>query len=278
MFKYILILLSNTLLFVSASGQTIIKGNFQSFPSTDYRIVFNQTGKNDFQGEILATGKTNANGELSASFQLNAEQPILLFISNQFLRLWAIPDATLIIEETHKKEFLFSGPTAKQNNFLYQSGIMRSMGVSPTVTADSFAPLKQLEHLDNIEQKRWELYKTSFGKNEASKAFSDYCKGEISHFSNFNKNQYILQNIFGQRKIKQEDIPSGYYDFWNKFELLDDNCLSDFYRNAIVDYIGYTATKRLHLFNDYSDREKYSKTEFEILDSLLADSPLTKRK
>lgn len=278
MSRFILFFLTSTLLFIDAFGQTVIKGNLKSFPSSEFRIVFNQSALNDFQGEILGVGKTSVNGEFSSSFQLGSEQPIILFISNQFLRLWAIPNTSLAIEETNKNEFLFSGQAAKQNDFLFRSGIMRPMGVSPTVTADNFAPLKQLEHLDNIEQKRWDLYKSSFGANEISKTFSSYCKGEITHFSNFYKNQYILQNIFGQRKIKQEDIPSHYYDFWNKFELLDDNCSSDFYRNSVVDYIGYTATKRLNLFNDYPDREKYSATEFKIIDSLLVNRPFTKER
>jgi thiol-disulfide isomerase/thioredoxin len=277
MSKFILFFLTGTLLFINAFGQTIIKGSFKSLPSTEFRIVFNQSALNEYQGETLAKGKTNASGELSSSFQLNHEQPIILFISNQFLRLWAIPNTTLTIEET-KNEFLFSGQAAKQNNFLFKSGIMIPMRVSPTVTTDNFAPQKQIAHLDSLERKRWALYKESFDAKEISKKFSSYCKGEITHYSNFNKNQYILQNIFGQRKIKQEEIPSDYYDFWNKFELLSDSCLSDSYRNSLVDYIGYSATKRLNLFNDYPDREKYSQTEFEMIDSLLADRPFTKER
>ncbi|RYU94460.1 TlpA family protein disulfide reductase [Emticicia agri] len=265
-------------MFINASGQTIIKGSFKSWPSTDFRIVFNQSSLNDFQGEILGTGKTDVSGDFSSSFQLDTEQPVILFISNQFLRLWVIPNTTLKIEETNRNEFLFSGQAAKQNNFLFQAGMMTPRAVSPTVTVDKFAPLQQIAHLDSIEQKRWDLYKISFNANQISKMFSSYCKGEITHFSNFNKNQYILQNIFGQRKIKKEEIPSDYYDFWNKFELLDDNCLSDFYRNSLVDYIGYTATKRLNLFNDYPDREKYSRTEYEIIDSLLINHPSTKER
>ncbi|RYU91761.1 TlpA family protein disulfide reductase [Emticicia agri] len=278
MFKSILILLTNVLLLTNASGQTIIKGSFQSFPSTEFRIVYNQSALNDFQGEVLDKGQTNANGEFSTSFYLNSEQPVLLFISNQFLRLWAIPNTTLTVDETNKNKFYFSGQAAKQNNFLYQSGIMRPMGVAPMITSDSFAPLQQIAHLDSIEQRRWDLYKKSFAVNEVSNIFASYCKGEITHFSHFNKNQYILQNIYGQKRIRQEDIPSAYYHFWSKFELLNDSCLSDSYRNSVVDFIGYQATKRLHLFSDYPDREKYSETEFKIIDSLLADHPLTKER
>ncbi|HEY1056740.1 MAG TPA: TlpA disulfide reductase family protein, partial [Emticicia sp.] len=278
MSKFILLILVNILIFGNASGQTIIKGNFRSFPSADFRIVFNQSALNDFQGEVLHKGKTNESGGFSCGFQLDSEQPILLFISNQFLRLWAIPNTSLTIEEIKQNEYVFSGQAAKQNSFLFQSGIMRPMSVSSTVNSDSFAPLKQLEHLDNIEQKRWDLYKKSFGADEISKAFSSYCKGEIMHYSNFNKNQYILQSIFGQRKIKKEDVPSDYYDFWNRFELLDDHCLSDFYRNSLVDYIGYTAAKRLNIFSDYGNREAYSRTEFKVIDSVLAERPLTRER
>ena len=276
--KFILLFFTSILLFANAFGQTIIKGNFKSLPSTEFRIIFNQSALNEFQGEIFGIGKTNASGGFSSSFQLTSEQSIILFISNQFLRLWAIPNTTLTIEETDNNEFLFSGQAAKQNSFLYHSGIMTPMAVSPTITTNNFEPQKQIEYLDSIEQKRWALYKNSLDSTEISKIFSSYCKGEITHFSNLNKNQYAVQNIFGQRKIRQEDIPSNYYDFWNKFKLLDDSCLSDSYRNSLVDYVGYTATKRLNLFNDYPDKEKYNQTEFKILDSLLADHPLTKER
>lgn len=278
MSKFTLFFLTATLVFVDCLGQTIIKGKLESLPSADFRIVFNQSSLNDFKGEVLATGKTNANGEFSSSFQLKSEQAIVIFIANQYFRLWAVPNTALAIEETGKKEFRFSGQAAQQNNFLFQAGMMTPGAVSPTITANNFAPLRQLAHLDSIEQKRWTFYKSSFQTNEISKSFSDYCKGEITHFSNFNKNQYILQNIFGPRKIKQEEIPANYYDFWNKLELLNDSCLSDYYRNSLVDYIGYIAAKRLNIFNDYGDREKYSKAEHEIIDSLLAHLPLTRER
>jgi thiol-disulfide isomerase/thioredoxin len=276
--KFLLFFFTSTLLLVNIFGQTIIKGNFKLLPSTEFRIVFNQSAVNEFQGEILGEGKTDAGGVFSSSFQLTSEQPVLLFISNQFLRLWAIPNTTLTIEGTNNNEFIFSGQAARQNNFLYHSGMMTPMAVSPTVTTDNFEPLKQIKYLDSIEQKRWALYKNSFDSNEISKTFSSYCEAEIIHFSNLNKNQYAVQNIFGQRKIKQEDIPSDYYNFWNRFELLNDSCLSDSYRNSLVDYIGYTATKRFNIFNDYPDREKYNQAEFKILDSLLADHPFTRER
>jgi thiol-disulfide isomerase/thioredoxin len=267
-----------SLVLFNGFGQTIIKGNFNSWPSTDFRIVFKQSSLNDFKGEVLASGRTNEKGEFSSSFQLNTEEPIALFISNKYFRLWAIPHTNLTIDETDKNAYNFSGQAAVQNNFLFRAGMMTPGAVSPTVTTDKFAPQKQIAHLDSIEQKRWDLYKTSFDGRQISKAFVAYCKGEITHFSNFYKNQYILQNVFGPRRIKQDEIPSDYYHFWDKFELLSDNCLSDFYRNSLVDYIGYLATKRLNLFNEYPDREKYSITEHELIDSILANLPLTRER
>lgn len=267
-----------SLVLFDSFGQTIIKGNLKSLPSTDFRIVFNQSSLNEFKGEMLATGKTNEKGEFSSSFQLSSEQPIVLFISNKYFRLWAMPNTTLSLDETDNNRYSFSGQAAAQNNFLFQAGMMTPMAVSTTISADKFAPLKQTAHLDSIEQKRWDLYKSSFEGRQVSKVFASYCKGEITHFSNFNKNQYILQNVFGPRKIKQTDIPSDYYSFWDKFEPLSDSCLSDFYRNSLVDYIGYLATKRLNLFNEYPDREKYSRTEHEVIDSLLAGRPLTRER
>jgi thiol-disulfide isomerase/thioredoxin len=276
--RFTLFLLANIFLLASAYSQTTIKGSFKSLPSTDFRIIFNQSALNEFQGEILGSGTTGTSGEFSSTFQLTTEQPILLFISNQFLRIWAIPNTTLSIEETTNDQFAFSGPAAKQNNFLYLSGIMSPMAVPPAIASGNFEPGKQLAYLDSIEQKRWALYKNSLDPANISKAFASYCSGEITHFSNFNKNQYILQNIFGQRKIKQQDIPPGYYAFWDKFELLDDNCSSDAYRNSLTDYIGYITTKRLNLFADFPDKEKYNETLLTVLDSLLTGHPYTKER
>jgi thiol-disulfide isomerase/thioredoxin len=276
--RLILVLLTSILFFTHIYGQAIIQGNFKSLPSTDFRIVYNQSSLNGYQGETLAKGKTNAKGEFSSSFQLAAERPVILFISNKFLRLWALPNTALTIEETSNGQYLFSGAAAKQNDFLYRSGIMIPMMVPSMITSSGFEPRKQLQYLDSIEQKRWALYKNIFEATDVSTMFASYCKGEITHFSMFYKSQYAAQNIFGQRKIKEEDIPFDYWDFWNAFEVLDDSCASDFYLHSIQDYTGYEAKKRLHLFNTFPDKEKYNQTELTIVDSLLANRPFTRER
>lgn len=278
MTKFIIFFWTSILSFANASGQTIVKGTFKSLPSTEFKIVFNQSALNEFQGEVLQTGHTSPTGQFSSSFQLKSEQPIILFISNQFLRLWAIPNTNLTIEETSNSKFLFSGQASEQNSFLYNSGMMTPMAVPPAITSINFEPQKQIAYIDSVEQKRWALYKNSLDSNKISKAFASYCKGEITYFSYYNKNQYVVQNIFGERKVKKEDIPSNYYDFWNRFRLLDDSYLSDSYQNSLIDYIGYKATKRLNIFNEYPDKEKYNQVEFNIIDSLLANHPLTREK
>jgi thiol-disulfide isomerase/thioredoxin len=278
MTKYFLLSAVFALLEINAFTQTVLSGHFKSFPSTEFTIVHHQSAVNEFQGEQLATGKTSINGEFSAVFQIKTQEPVLLFIANQFLRLWLIPNASLSIDEIQTGEYVFSGSSANENKFLLGAGIMTPMAVLPNFMSDNFDPLNQIKCLDSIEQIRWTLYKTSFLNSAISKPFSEYCKGEIIHFSNLNKNQYAAQYIFGPKKIKQTDIPSSYYDFWNNFTLLDDSCSSDTYRNSLINYIGYLATKRLNLFNDYPNKTKYNETEFKILDSLLVDRPETKKR
>jgi thiol-disulfide isomerase/thioredoxin len=278
MTKYFLLTAVFALFEITAFNQTVLNGHIKSFPSTEFTIVHNQSAVNEFQGEQLATGKTSINGEFSAVFQIRAEEPVLLFISNQFLRLWLIPNTKLSIDEVNTGEYLFSGSSANENNFLLGAGIMTPMAVPPNIMSDKFDPVNQIKYLDSIEQMRWALYKKDFATSGVSKLFSDYCKGEIIHFSKLNKNQYAAQYIFGPKKIKQADIPSSYYDFWHEFTLLDDSCSSDTYRNSLINYTGYLATKRLNLFNDYPDKIKYNETEFRILDSLLIDRPETKKR
>lgn len=270
-------LLTIILLFSKAYGQTTIKGNFKSFPSTDFRIVYNQSTLNEFQGETLAKEKTNTNGEFLLHFELSSENFVLLFISNQFFRLWVKPGTVLIVDEENNSMF-FRGETSKQNNFLYQSGIMIPVSVPTTIKENKFEPLKQIKYLDSVEQKRLVLFKISIDTNQVSKKFISYCTGEISYFSYLNKNQYSLQNIYGPNKIQPGDIPLDYYGFWQQFQLLDDSCISVSYQSALRDYIEYLTSKQLNIFNEIPDKEKYYQMEFRILDSILAAHPHTREK
>lgn len=274
MYKYLTILLASFLIFGNAFSQTTLKGNFKSLLKTDFRIVYNTSALNNFQGESLATGVTNDKGEFSSSFILTSENPVLFFIGKQFLRLWIIPNTTLSIDENAINEYVFTGKAAKHNRFLYQSGIMRP--VPGNIMTKNFEATRQTEYVDSIEKKRWSLFDITLDPNEISKKFTSYCKGEITYFSFFKKNQYPSRYIYMEKTLKQEDIPSGYYNFWKQFQLLDDSCTSDFYQHSVRDYIEYNATKQLD--NNITDKEKLYQIEFKILDSLLADHPFTKEK
>lgn len=278
MFKPISVIIVAVLCVASAISQTTIKGDFVSFPLTEYRIVCNQTVLNEYQGETLARGKTDSNGLFDASFNLTTEQPVLLFISNSFFKFWIIPSSALIIVETEDKQLQFKGASAAHNNFLYHSGIMKPMTVPAMITSAVFDPNRQLKYLDSLEKKRRESFSQDIDLTKVSTEFVSYCKAEITHFSNLNKNQYLLQNIYGANKIKYEDIPADYYSFWNQFQFFEDSCISDSYLGSLRDYINYNVSKQLGIFNTINDKELYYNTEFRLMDSLLTALPYTKER
>ena len=83
--KKIILSLSFYLFVVGTFGQTVIKGNLSSLPSSEYRIVANQSSLNDYKGDLLSEGKTNDKGEFNTSINLISEQPVELFIDRFFL-------------------------------------------------------------------------------------------------------------------------------------------------------------------------------------------------
>jgi thiol-disulfide isomerase/thioredoxin len=276
MCKYLLVLAIFTITNMVAA-QTIVKGSFKSLPNTSFKMVTNESVANSYGGETLTEGTTNENGVFNVSFSLKAEQPIMLFISNVFYRLWAIPNTSLQMEETADDKIIFSGAAAVENDFLYQSRIMLPMGVATGINSTTFEPQKQFNYLDSVEKFRWTLYDKLFSTKTVSKNYSSYCKGEISYFTFFYKNQYAQRYIWGANGVKKEDFPKNYFNFWEQFALLEDGCKSADYNNALRDYGNFKASERLHIYNEILDKEKYNATVFTILDSLLAKHPLTKR-
>lgn len=263
------------LLFVlTVAGQTIIKGSFKSMPATDFRIVYNQSSLNDYKGETLATGKTDSGGGFLSTFLLPAENPVLLYMADRFFRLWAMPGTTLLMEENDAGQLNFSGKSALQNKFLYQSGIMQPFAAQ--LVTNGFEPEKHSAYIDSIENSRWALFNSYFKKDGVSGTFVSYCKGEVSYYSFFQKNQYPLRYIYMDKTLKKEAVLPPYYDFWNKVELLNDSCSSDFYQNGLRDYIEYLANKQLN--NAVDDKEKFYPVYFRIQDSLLTHLPFTKQK
>jgi thiol-disulfide isomerase/thioredoxin len=254
--------------------QAIILGNFKNFSSTDYRIVYNQSILNNYQGDLLANGKTSMTGDFSTSFDLPAEQPVILFIGNQFFKLWAIPNTSLEIKE-NDNGYVFSGKSSTENEFLYQSGIMQPYKISGEIIDKGFEPVKQTRYLDSIENKRSELYRSLTAGNTVSAKFNSFVTGEIRYFTFLNKNQYPQRFLYVDKSIKQEDIGVSYYAFWNDFTLLHDDNLSDTYSNSLRDFIEYLAKRKL---GSSTNLEDIFNSQFQIMDSLLARHPITKQK
>lgn len=274
--KKIILSLSFYLFVVGTFGQTVIKGNLSSLPSSEYRIVANQSSLNDYKGDLLSEGKTNDKGEFNTSINLISEQPVELFIDRFFFRLWMIPNTTLIIHQVSENEYSFSGQSEKQNTFFFQSGIMMPYTVQSNVASKIFEPKKQINYLDSIETKRRLLFNKIFTASKVSPKFDSYSEAEISHFSMFNKSQYLSNYIYIEKTLKVQDIPNNYYDFWTKFKFHEDSCLSGSYQNSLRDYIEFISRKK-NVIND-DDKEKLFSEEFKTTDSLLSDRPFTLQK
>lgn len=260
------------LLFFSFTGfcKSTISGHMATFTLSTYKIVYNQNMLNAYQGETLAEGKTDLNGDFSGSFELDAEQPILLFIGNQFFKIWLKPNTDLEITE-NKSDFDFRGESAAENYFLFKSGIMRPFTVETQINSPHFEPHKQVTYLEKLEKDRWKLYETTF-KKATSSAFISFITGEINYFTYHYKNQYPQRFLYMTKTIQPKDIPSAYYSFWQDFQLLNDANYSDVYQNSLQAFIEFTAKKRV---KNSSDISELYRTEFALMDSLLKDRPLT---
>lgn len=274
--KILNLLLSIFLVGTSAFGETVINGTFVSLPSAEFRIVANQSFLNDYQGELLKQGKTNDKGEFIASFNIISEQPVILFIDKIFLKLWIIPNTSLTIQEAINNVYTFSGEAEKQNTFFFQTGIMMPFKIPGSISTETFEPQKQFTYLDSIETARLFLYNQIFSNKVPSFKFESYCKAEILHSSIMSKSQYPLGYIYMKKTLKVEDIPANYYNFWTKFKLYEDSCLSDSYQYSINSFMQYIATKKMN--NDISDVEQFNQLLFTIADSLLVNRPLTLQK
>lgn len=263
------------LLFFTITGfcKNTLSGAMPAFPLSTYKIVHNQTMVNAYQGETLAEGKTDLKGGFSASFELDSEQPILFFIGNQFFKIWLVPNSDLTITENHTN-FDFKGETSAENYFLFKSGIMRPYTVETQLNSSHFEPDKQLIYLDKLEKDRWELYETTFQKR-ASSRFQSFIKGETVYFTYLYKNQYPQRFLYMTKTIQAKDIPPLYYSFWLDFKVLDDVNFSDVYQNSLQAYIEFMAKKRV---KNPSDLSELYRVEFELIDSLLKDRPLTRQR
>ena len=260
------------LLKIHSNAQTLVGGQFNSLVSAKFRIVTSQSSLNNYQGELLSEGTTNEKGEFKCILNLSSEQTVLLFIDQFFYRLWVIPNTNLTIRKDMKSGYDFMGQSEKHNDFLYQAGIMMPYKVPPRISTQSFEPERQIAYLDSIESRRLKLFDQMFENKDVSPVFQSFCKAEIIHFSLFNKSQYpALLKLNGS--LKKQDLPVDYYQFWNRFKMFDDSCMSNSYHNSLNDFIEFTARSNLKTNN--SDMGEVWKEEFRISDSLLSDHPYT---
>ncbi|WP_428661993.1 TlpA family protein disulfide reductase [Runella sp.] len=254
-----------------AFTQTSLSAHLSSFPSMDYRIVHQQTMLNAYHGDLLAEGRSDTNGQLSASFALSGEQPALLFIGNQFFKIWLTPQTTLHIKEIDG-QFDFIGATADHNRFLFTTGLMRPYTVNPLVNSDQFQPVQHIAYLNQLEQQRWQTYRTAFATQKVSSAFRSFVTGEISGFTFLQKHQYPQRFVYMNKTLREEDISRDYYNFWQGFQLANDTISSDIYHQSLQAFLEFSAKSKLGHSPKLS--ELYQ-AEFRLMDSLLKDKPLT---
>ncbi|MEO5911969.1 MAG: TlpA disulfide reductase family protein, partial [Pelobium sp.] len=259
-----------------SASQTLLSAELPTFPTTPFKVLTNQSSLNSYKGELLSEGSTDEKGRFSVAINIPSEQPVTLYIGNSFFKLWITPGTSLSIKESGGREYIFAGPMEKQNSFLFKSGLMKPSTLSMSGETKDFNPGRVLRYFDSIQNRRFLLYTETFSAKAPSSKFDSYARAEITHFSLVSKSQYPAKYIYVDKTLAPRDIPDGYYSFWLNFNLHEDSCMSDHYQNSVSDFIEYRARKKLPPENQ--DMESLWQEEFNVMDSLLSELPLTMQK
>ncbi|MET0298157.1 MAG: TlpA disulfide reductase family protein, partial [Flavitalea sp.] len=259
-----------------AQDENLLVLSMPSNAGEKYRLVTNQALENQWQGEVVASGSFNEKGSAKINFNLNQAGPILLFTGQVFYRIWVQPGKQTEFVVS-KAGFAFKGAMARENEFLFKSGLMTPFNPSRDFNA-GFQPAEFTRYYDSITTARRVLFNLMFDLNASDPyqipdAFRNYCSGEIEGFNCFSKSQYPMRFIYGDKSLTYQSVPAGYYDFWKKFELLPDDNGSDMYHNALRDYIAYLALKKNNM--NASEYEALAASEMVLMDSVLKDHPKT---
>ncbi len=262
-----LLLLSSVMIL----GKSTFSAQLASFPSTEYRLVYQQNMLNAYRGKVLAEGKSDINGKFSLSFSITSPQPLLLFIGNQFFKIWFTPEASLHFKEAEGR-FEFNGTNALENKFLFDTQLMQPYTVNPVATSTHFEPDSQITYLSQLEKERWQQYRNTIAHQNVSPIFQSFVTGEINGFTFLQKSQYPQRFIYMTKTLRIEDIPENYYVFWKEFQLLEDATPSDIYHQSLQAFIEFKAKSKV---GHSADMNSLYQTEFALMDSLLKGRPLT---
>lgn len=244
-----------------------INVNFESSRAKNltYRMVIAQTVLNDYKGIQLALGKTDSVGRFTVNLKIDKEQEAILFIGNQYYKIWLGTEGVIhIVEENGLMKF--TGNYANENNVLYLGKFMQSYPLLGYSALDKTKVLEHLRVLDSLEKKRISLLNAN--KNKLSSLFFEQMNQETVYFTIYRKSQFAALN-----KLEADELPVKYFDFWNKFEILSDGVISKSYFGSINDYAEFKVKQRFG--NKHIDKSTAIKAQFKFLDSLLINSPKT---
>lgn len=256
-------------------GQTIIEGNFSSFPKKSFSIKVDQSSLNDYAAILIGHGETNDEGNFTSTLNLESGKPVTFYIDRIFLTLWIEPNTVLTIHENANGQYTFAGTTAKENSFLYETKLMQPYRVTPNIGTDKYEPQKIVNYLDSIENQRLFSLNELVSTCNISKRFISYANAEIRAYTFSEKDQYPAR-LKAMNKIADEDINDHYFDFWRQFSINEDSSASVTYQVALQNYIGFKTLEKVG--KSEIGKELFWREYFKIIDNLLVSNPFSLQK
>jgi thiol-disulfide isomerase/thioredoxin len=246
-------------------ADTILNFKVFSTKNSNYKVIIEQTVFNDYNGIQLASGKVDSLGQFSANLKLDKEREVTLIAGNQLYKLW-LGDKGFINVFEEKGLLKFNGDYSKENEVLYLTKLMQPNTLPSYFAFERTQALEYVKMLDSLEETRLSLL--NLAKNKLSALFFEYFKQEIVYFGLLSKSQFAALH-----KLKESELPSEYYKFWENFQVLPDGVKSKSYLAGFNDYAEFKIKQG---FNDVlEDKAIKIKAQFKFLDSLLKNHPKT---
>lgn len=247
------------------SADATLNFNVFSAKNFHYKIIIEQTVFNDYKGIQLASGKVDSLGQFSANLKLDNEKEVILIVGNQLYKLWLGGKCFVnVLEE--KGSLKFNGDYSKENEVLHLTKLMQPNTLSSYFAFKRTQALDYVKMLDSLEKTRLSIL--SLAKNKLSVLFFEYAKHETVYFGLYSKSQFAALH-----KLKESELPSGYYKFWENFQVLPDGVKSKSYLASFNDYTEFKIKERLG--DVQADKAITIKAQFKFLDSLLKNHPKT---
>lgn len=262
------LVLTISLLFYATNyciADTVLNFKVSSAKNSSYKVIIEQTVFNDYNGTQLASGKVDSLGQFSANLKLDKEREVILIAGNQLYKLW-LGDKAFVNVLEEKGLLKFNGDYSKENEILYLTKLMQPNTLPSYFAFKRTQALEYVKMLDSLEKTRLSLL--SSAKSKLSALFFEHFKQETVYFGLHSKSQFAALH-----KLKESELPSEYYKFWENFQVLPDGVKSKSYLASFNDYAEFKIKQR---FIDMpADKAITIKAQFRFLDSLLKNNPKT---